>query len=126
VFGLIASSAISDLVLLAYAYRQARIKYGISTDAKGSLAIFLASVLSASAVLLFRMEFSFNSNLVNLLLNGTVFPVCFLIISPIMGAIEREDISDLRLMFQETHLASHVEKVLYLYEHLTTSLKILK
>jgi len=126
VFGLIASSAISDLVLLVYAYQKARIKYDIRTNVKGLLTIFLASILSASAVLLFRMEFSVNSSLVNLLLNGTVFLVFFLILSPLLGAIEREDISNLRVMFQETHLASLVEKVLYLYEHLTISLRILK
>jgi len=126
VFGLITSSAISDLVLLVYAYQKARMKYDIRMDIKGSLTIFLASVLSASAVFLFKMEFSVNSSLVSLLLNGTVFLISFLIISPLLGAIEREDINNLRVMFQETHLASFVEKVLDLYEHLTTSLKILK
>jgi len=126
VFGLIASNIISDLVLLLYAYHKANTRYRVSIDAKGSLIIFLNSFFSATAAFLITAKLSSHSYIVDLLLNGVVFLICYLILSPLTGSIHREDFQNLKNMSSETYFASPIKKVLSLYEHLATSLKILK
>lgn len=56
VTGLMASMFISDFLSIAYIYREAKTRHGVSIDPKDPIRIFPSSIISAIVIFLFNMK----------------------------------------------------------------------
>jgi hypothetical protein len=126
VVGLAASIFISDIITLALLYREARGKHGISIGIGDAMRIFSASALSFAVTFLFGMKFQISSTILSLIVNGVIFVLTYLVASALMGVLRREDLANLRLAFRGTPFTPIINRLLALYEGITSSLGILR
>jgi O-antigen/teichoic acid export membrane protein len=117
---------IVDIITFAYLYREARAKHGIRIGVGDPVRIFLAAILSFAVAYIFKTLFQMDPAILSLVVNGVIFLLSYLVASTLMGVMRREDLDNLRLAFRETPFTPIIDKLLALYEGITSSLGILK
>jgi len=99
--GLIASILISHLISTGYGLHQVHGRYEISIEWRSSLKI-VASSLSSALLVYILLELNPLTNPVyGLAFGGTLYITSFLAFSPIIGAIDNEDIKNLEGLTKE-------------------------
>jgi O-antigen/teichoic acid export membrane protein len=125
VVGLAVSIFISDVITLAYLYREARGKLGISIGVGDPIRIFSAAAFSFAVTFLFGMKFQIALTILSLIVNGVIFVLMYMVASALMGVLRREDLTNLRLAFKGTPFTPIINGLLALYEGITYYLGIL-
>lgn len=73
-------------------------KYKAKVDINSSMRILVASVISVAATFLI-LNFMASTDWIELVAGGTTFIVTYLVVSPLIGAINQSDINNLKSMF---------------------------
>ena len=113
--GLIVALLISSISSLAYQLFIIAKKFNLRIDAKSSLKIYLAALLSAMPLLIF-LQLSPLGGLLNLLLGGTLYLATFLTIAPITKAVTKEDLINLRTILNRITFLHFLTELVFNYE----------
>ena len=98
IIGLIVTTIIASKPSLAVGLHWARKKYAVKMDIKSSMRILIASTIAAIVTLL-AINFIAYADWVELGVGIFVFSVTYLIAAPTLGAINKSDINNLKIMF---------------------------
>ena len=108
--GIIISTAVSELPSLFVGLYLAKKRFGAILDYKSSAKIILASVIAAFFTNMFLTIVSLPS-FFGLLIGASIFLVIYLVVSPIIGAIDQTDINNLRAMFSSLGTISKILEI---------------
>lgn len=115
--GLIASVLVTAFLSVIYSLYLARRKYRVNVDWSSSLRTVLASLSSALVVYVFLRFSPFSSPVYRLAAGGSLYLLTFLVFTPLLGAINKEDIKNLNeLTMGLTPIYPIVRQVLNLEE----------
>jgi stage V sporulation protein B len=81
--------------------------YGVKIDFKFSAKIFVASAISAMTTFII-LNFFFATEWIRLLLGGTIFLGIFFIAAPLMGAVDKTEIENMKTMFSGLGIISRL------------------
>ena len=109
--GIIISTAISELPSLFVGLYIAKKRFEAVLDYKSSAKIILASVIAAFFTYIFLIMFSL-PNFLGLLIGASIFLVIYLVVAPLIGAIDQFDINNLSAMFSSSGVAAKILKIL--------------
>jgi O-antigen/teichoic acid export membrane protein len=98
IVGLITTSIVAGLPSLSLGLYWARKYYGVKFDAKSSAKILAASFISAATTFL-TTSFTACADWIKLVVGGVTFIATFIIVAPTLGAIEKADVANLKVMF---------------------------
>ncbi|MCJ7506468.1 oligosaccharide flippase family protein [Candidatus Bathyarchaeota archaeon] len=112
--GFIFATTISAMLPVVYLGRAAHRQYGLEFDSRHMIRILLASFLSSiPAVSLTPLPYS---HVLKVVVSATLFTLTYMTVSPILGAIKRVDIANLRETFKRMGVISRVISILLSYE----------
>jgi len=115
VLGLITSIIISSLAALIYALTIVTKKFNIKFNYPDISKIYLTTFLSGSIAFLFHRFLSF-SYLIELILVSAIFTTSYLVLVPLLGAINRRDIEVFRSIFSRFKLITPFTDILLNFE----------
>lgn len=118
--GLIASIVASNGASTLYALKVATVKYGVKPDYKSSLSIYLASALSAIPIALLALHIHSQSvfvDVVKLVAGALIYLFTYLTLTPLLGAINNEDVENLARIFAKIKPLKPAVKILVNYEN---------
>jgi O-antigen/teichoic acid export membrane protein len=113
--GIIAALLISTLLSLTYQLLKAKKKFKVNFNPVDSTKIYLSSVLSAVPTLLY-LQLSPFQNLLNIILSGSLYLATYLTLAPLVGAINAQDIENLKLLFGNIKMVWPFLKLVLNYE----------
>jgi len=113
--GLILAFLASTLLSLAYGLYVATKRIGITLDAKASLRIYLASLLSSIPLIVF-LHVSFFDSFVNVVVGGSIFLLTYLSLLPLVGAIHERDLENFKDIFGRLRVVGSLVKLGLTYE----------
>jgi O-antigen/teichoic acid export membrane protein len=113
--GLIVALLISSISTLAYQLFTTTKKFNLRIDAKSSLKIYLAALLSTIPLLIF-LQLSPLMGLLNLLLGGAFYLATFLTIAPITTVVIKEDLINLRTILNHITLLHFLTELVFNYK----------
>jgi len=125
VLGLISSILASQLVSTCYGLYQVYRKYQISIEYFSSLKIAVTSLLSVLPLyILLKLEY-FSNTIQNIALGGTLYVMSFLLLAPMLGAINNEDIDNFEKFFNELPIIYPVLRYILILERKVIKLNII-
>jgi O-antigen/teichoic acid export membrane protein len=111
VFGLILVIFIAGVPTILIGVYWTWKRYEAKADLRNSAKIFLASAIAGAASYLFQTAFAATA-WITLILSAGLFLAVYLVIAPLVGAINQTDISNLRVMFSGLGPVSRLLKAL--------------
>jgi O-antigen/teichoic acid export membrane protein len=111
VTGLIASTITSQLISNIYALNRIKKKYKITIDYKSSIRIILSTLISGSTIYLFLNSGIQQSPLLNIIISITIFIPTYMILTPITGAINNEDLENMNILTQDITILQPITKI---------------
>jgi O-antigen/teichoic acid export membrane protein len=109
-YGVIVGGVLANVPGLLWGLRFAWKRYGITVDFKSSAKLLLASVVATVATYLF-LYFLVAPSWVQLLTGAVLFITVYLIVVPIVGAINQADINILQELFSELGIMAGILKI---------------
>jgi O-antigen/teichoic acid export membrane protein len=114
--GLLFAYILSNAISTVYGIRQASGKFGARPDLKASGRVLLAAAGAAvPTVGLIHLD-GLGIGAVNLTIGGLLFLVVYLTLAPILGAVDKQDIPNLRTVLGGTRIVSTVANPVLDYE----------
>jgi len=107
IVGLIITTIVASKPSLAIGLYWARKKYAVRMDIKSSMRILIGSSVAAAATLLVT-NFIAYADWMELCVGILVFSTAYLIAAPILGAINKSDINNLKIMFSGLGIISKI------------------
>ena len=107
IVGLIITTIVASKPSLAIGLYWARKKYAVKMDIKSSIRILIGSSVAAAATLLVT-NFIAYADWMELCVGILVFSTAYLIAAPILGAINKSDINNLKIMFSGLGIISKI------------------
>lgn len=112
--GLIMATLISNLASTLYSLKVATGRFKLKIDLKASLKIYAASALSAAPTIIFMLG-SPLTGLSNLIAGATIYLFTYLTITPIIKAIDEQDIKNLTQISRGIKTTRPITKILLKY-----------
>ena len=113
---LIAALTLSNVASTLYGVRKASERFAARPDLKASARILLAALVAAVPTIALTRLDGAGIGIVNLVLGGLLYLVIYLTVAPVLGAIDRLDIGNLKIILDRIPAASAVAKHVLNYE----------
>jgi O-antigen/teichoic acid export membrane protein len=117
VFGLLISILISTTCSFAFSLWAAIKKIRVRIDFSSSFRVYLASFLSSIPTLLLSLYIQFYYRFIGLILYICVFLFLYFTLLPIVGAIEKSDVENIRLLFKSFRIIQPLIRPVLIYEY---------
>jgi O-antigen/teichoic acid export membrane protein len=114
--GLIAALILSNAASTLYGVRKASVRFGARPDLKASARILLAALVAAIPAIALNWLDTAGIGIVNLVLGGLLYLATYLTVAPILGAVDRLDIDNLKIILDKIPAASVLAKYVLRYE----------
>jgi len=115
-FGLLIAYILSNATSILYGLRQTSVKHGARPDLRASGRIILAALAAAiPTVVLIQLD-GWGVGAVNLVVGGLLYLVAYLTLAPILGAVEEQDIINLRTLLGGTRIVAVLVNPVFDYE----------
>jgi O-antigen/teichoic acid export membrane protein len=115
-FGLLIAYILSIATSTVYGLRQTSVKHGARPDLRASRRILLAALGAAvPTVGLIQLDGA-GAGVVNLVVGGLLYLVVYLTLAPILGAVEKQDILNLRTLLGGTRMVAVLVNPVFDYE----------
>jgi len=115
-FGLLIAYILSIATSTVYGLRQTSVKHGARPDLRASGRIILAALAAAvPTVGLIQLDGA-GVGVVNLVVGGLLYLGVYLTLAPILGAVEKQDIVNLRTMLCRTRIVATLANPVFDYE----------
>jgi len=111
IVGVILGSLFAGLPSMFIGLRWIWKHYKVKADLKSSAKIFAASIIAALTTYL-SLIFLSMTNWIELIIEGTIFLLTYTFTSPIIGAVTKSDINNLKFMFSGLGLISKIINIL--------------
>jgi O-antigen/teichoic acid export membrane protein len=113
---LIAYLSSSALVAIVYGLRQAWLRFGAWPDLAASGRILLAAVVAALPSIALLLLHATRPGAVNFFTGGALYLLIYLTLAPVLGAVGKQDIDNLKTILCRTRILATVVKPLLGYE----------
>jgi putative peptidoglycan lipid II flippase len=97
-FGLLVALVFSNVASTLYGIRRVRVKFGIGPDLRAGGRILLAAFAAAVPTIALIQLHLTETGVVNLIAGGFLYLFAYLTLAPIIGAVDKFDITNLRTM----------------------------
>jgi len=115
-FGLLAAYILSNATSTLYGLRQTSVKHDARPDLRASGRIFLAALGAAVPTLGLIQLDGAGVGVVNLVVGGLLYLGVYLTLAPILGAVEKQDILNLRTLLGGTRIVAVLVNPVFDYE----------
>jgi O-antigen/teichoic acid export membrane protein len=115
-FGLLIAYILSNATSTVYGLRQTSVKHDARPDLRASGRILLAALGAAVPTLGLIQLDGAGVGVVNLIVGGLLYLVVYLTLAPILGAVDKQDIVNLRTLLGGTRILSTVVNPVFDYE----------
>jgi O-antigen/teichoic acid export membrane protein len=115
-YGLLVAFILSSMTSTLYGVRQASMKFGAGPDLRASGRIILAALGAAVPTLGLIQLDGAGVGVVNLVVGGLLYLGVYLTLAPILGAVEKQDILNLRTLLGGTRIVAVLVNPVFDYE----------
>jgi O-antigen/teichoic acid export membrane protein len=110
IIGLIATMLVAEIPKLVIGLLWVRKHYGAEVDWRSSAKIYLTSAIVAIITFIFLLQLNLQ-DWIELLIGGLIFTILYLIFTPLVGAVNKKDVKNLRKIFSGGNLLYLVFKI---------------
>ena len=115
-FGLLIAYILSNATATVYGLRQTSVKHDARPDLRASGRIILAALGAAAPTLGLIQLDGAGVGVVNLIVGGLLYLAVYLTLAPILGAVEKQDIMNLRTLLGGTRIVAVLVNPVFDYE----------
>jgi len=115
-FGLLIAYVLSAASSTVYGVRQASAKFGARPDVKASGRVLLASLGAAVPTIVLIQLGGMATGIVNLAIGGPLYLVVYLTLAPVLGAVDKSDIINLRTILCRRRIVARLASPVFDYE----------
>ena len=114
--GLLVAYVLANAASTIYGLRQASVRYGARLDLGASGRVLLAAFVAAVPTLALIQLDGAGVGAVNLIVGGVLYLAVYLHLVPMLGAVEKQDILNLRTLLGSTRTLARLASLLFDYE----------
>lgn len=115
-FGLLIAYVLSSASSTVYGVRHASAKFGARPDVKASGRLLLASLGAAIPTIVLIQLGGMATGIVNLTIGGPLYLVIYLTLAPVLGAVDKSDITNLRTILCRWGILARLANPVFDYE----------
>jgi O-antigen/teichoic acid export membrane protein len=115
-FGLLIAYVLSAASSTVYGVRQASAKFGARPDVRASGRVLLASLGAAIPTIVLIQLGGMATGIVNLTIGGPLYLVVYLTLAPVLGAVDKSDIINLRTILCRRRIVARLANPVFDYE----------
>ena len=105
-FGLLAAYILCNATSTIYGIRQTSAKYSARPDLRAGARILLAALVAAAPTIALIQLDRLGIGAVNLVIGGLLYVLVYLTSAPILGAVEKQDIPNLKTLLSNTRIVA--------------------
>jgi O-antigen/teichoic acid export membrane protein len=115
-YGVIIAWILSNVPSVIYGVRRVSARFDVRPDLRAGARILLAALGAAVPTLGFIQLEGAGVGVVNLIVGGLLYVVAYLTLAPILGAVDKQDIANLRAMLRRTRIVTRLASPVLTYE----------
>jgi putative peptidoglycan lipid II flippase len=114
--GLLVAYVLSGAITIVFGVRRASVEFNARPDLKASGKILLAALGAAAPTIALTQLGPAKIGILNLIIGGFLFLAAYLTLAPLLGAVDKSDINNLKTILCKTRLVAKLADPVFEYE----------